>query len=92
MYGYELTERLAEQDLLISGGSTYPLLARLEKSGLVTTEMRSSPSGPPRKYYSLSADGVRLLESGTAEWLAVSTSVTTLLQSCATADIRTDNS
>ncbi|QBJ98804.1 PadR family transcriptional regulator [Rhodococcus sp. ABRD24] len=90
VYGYELTVRLAEQNLLVSGGSTYPLLARLEKSGLVTSQMRPSPSGPPRKYYSLSEDGARLLESGTAEWLAVSTSVTSLLQSCTAADIGKD--
>ncbi|MGO4205709.1 PadR family transcriptional regulator [Rhodococcus sp. TAF43] len=90
VYGYELTERLAEQDLLVSSGSTYPLLARLEKAGLVISEMRPSLSGPPRKYYSLSGAGASLLESGTAEWLAVSTSVTSLLQSCATADFGTD--
>lgn len=81
VYGYELTERLAEQDLLVSGGSAYPLLARLEKAGLVVSEQRPSPSGPPRKYYSLSEIGVDALASGTSEWLAVSTSVTSLLQS-----------
>jgi PadR family transcriptional regulator PadR len=81
VYGYELTERLAEQDLLVSGGSAYPLLARLEKAGLVVAEKLPSPSGPPRKYYSLSGSGVALLASGTAEWIALATSVTSLLQS-----------
>lgn len=90
VYGYELTQRLAEQDLLVSGGSTYPLLARLEKAGLVVTEMRPSSSGPPRKYYSLSNAGAEALEGGTTEWLAVSTSVTALLQSSANAELRTD--
>ncbi|OYD68000.1 PadR family transcriptional regulator PadR [Rhodococcus sp. OK302] len=90
VYGYELTQRLAEQDLLVSGGSTYPLLARLEKAGLVVTEMRPSSSGPPRKYYSLSNAGAEALEGGTTEWLAVSTSVTALLQSSAKAELRTD--
>lgn len=89
VYGYELTEMLAEQNLLVSGGSTYPLLARLEKSGLVLSEIRPSISGPPRKYYSLSDDGASLLERGTEEWLSVSTSVTSLLQSCAKTNIRT---
>ncbi len=92
VYGYELTERLAEQNLLVAGGSTYPLLARLEKSGLVTSETRPSPSGPPRKYYSLSADGIDTLASGTAEWLTVSSSVTSLLQSPIPAAVRTDAS
>ncbi|RDI20021.1 PadR family transcriptional regulator [Rhodococcus sp. AG1013] len=90
VYGYELTERLAEQDLLVSGGSTYPLLARLEKAGLVVSKMRPSASGPPRKYYALSDDGVDVLASGTTEWLAVSSSVTSLLQSETQADNRTE--
>lgn len=90
VYGYELTERLAEQDLLVSGGSTYPLLARLEKAGLVVSEMRPSASGPPRKYYALSDDGAVALASGTTEWLAVSSSVTSLLQSEAPTENRTE--
>lgn len=81
VYGYELTERLAEQDLLVSGGSVYPLLSRLEKAGLVTSEKRPSPTGPPRKYYSLTQDGIDTLDTGTAEWLSVSTSVTAILRS-----------
>lgn len=81
VYGYELTERLAEQDLLVSGGSVYPLLSRLEKASLVTSEKRPSPTGPPRKYYSLTQDGIDTLDTGTAEWLSVSTSVTAILRS-----------
>ncbi|RVW04321.1 PadR family transcriptional regulator [Rhodococcus xishaensis] len=79
VYGYELTERLAEQDLLVAGGSSYPLLARLEKAGLVESESRRSESGPPRKYYSLSADGRKALTEGTAEWFEVAKSVDALL-------------
>lgn len=84
VYGYELTERLAEQNLHVSGGSTYPLLARLEKAGLVATEVRPSPAGPPRKYYSLTPEGIGTLERGTAEWFDVATSVSALLQSSST--------
>lgn len=91
VYGYELTERLAEQDLLVAGGSTYPLLARLEKAGLVVSEMRPSSSGPPRKYYALSDDGIVALANGTAEWLAVSSSVTSLLQSESSSDNRMES-
>ncbi|WP_420879171.1 PadR family transcriptional regulator [Rhodococcus sp. (in: high G+C Gram-positive bacteria)] len=91
VYGYEITERLAEQDLLVAGGSTHPLLARLEKAGLVISEMRPSPAGPPRKYYALSEAGADALASGTAEWVAVSTSVTALLQSTTDSDDRTES-
>ncbi|WP_420030420.1 PadR family transcriptional regulator [Rhodococcus ruber] len=88
VYGYELTRRLAEQDLLVGGGSAYPLLARLEKTGLVVSVKSPSPSGPPRKYYSLSAIGEDALESGTTEWIAVSSSVTSLLRSADSVDNR----
>src|SRR3712207_6161815 len=37
-YGYELTERLADRGLPVASGSTYPLLARLEKAGLVVAD------------------------------------------------------
>lgn len=79
IYGYELTERLAARDLLVSGGSSYPLLARLEKAGLVHSEQRPSPTGPPRKYYSLTDDGRTALDQGRGEWNTVATSVTALL-------------
>ncbi|MDV6265290.1 MULTISPECIES: PadR family transcriptional regulator [Rhodococcus] len=84
VYGYELTERLAERDLLVSGGSSYPLLARLERNGLVRSESRPSSSGPPRKYYSLTTEGVDALESGRDEWRDVSANVTSLLESAVT--------
>lgn len=79
VYGYEISQRLAEQGLLMSGGSTYPLLARLEKTGLVSTEMLRSDSGPPRKYYSMTTAGREVLREGTTEWSSISQAVTGLL-------------
>ncbi len=68
-YGYEMTKRLRERGLSIVGeGSIYPLLGRLERDGLVETRRAASNGGPPRKYYSLSADGKRALEAGVDEW------------------------
>ncbi|MBM4570196.1 hypothetical protein GS489_07175 [Rhodococcus hoagii] len=64
---------------MVAGGSSYPLLARLEKAGLVESESRRSESGPPRKYYSLTALGQSALEEGTSEWSSVARSVTALL-------------
>lgn len=79
VYGYELTERLAERDLLVAGGSSYPLLARLEKAELVESEIRPSDSGPPRKYYSTTALGLDALTAGTEIWTSLSISVNSLL-------------
>ncbi len=68
-YGYEMTKRLGARGLSIVGeGSIYPLLGRLERDGLVDTHRAASNGGPPRKYYRLSPQGQRALNSGVAEW------------------------
>jgi PadR family transcriptional regulator PadR len=68
-YGYEMTKRLRARGMSTVGeGSIYPLLGRLERDGLVETRREASNGGPPRKYYSLSPDGKRSLETGVEEW------------------------
>lgn len=79
VYGYELSQRMGRAGLQMSAGSTYPLLARLEKAGAVSTEMRPSDSGPPRKYYSLTDRGRTLLDEGRVEWFAISQAVGSVL-------------
>jgi PadR family transcriptional regulator PadR len=70
-YGYEMTKRLRTRGLSIVGeGSIYPLLARLEREGLVETYRAASNGGPPRKYYRPSPDGRRALATGVSEWRA----------------------
>ena len=51
-YGYEIVTTLEEfgfED--VKEGSIYPLLVRLEKKGMISSELRPSPLGPKRKYY-----------------------------------------
>jgi PadR family transcriptional regulator len=69
MYGYDLVKTLGEiEGLVISEGTIYPLLSRLRKEGLVRTQLQESSSGPPRKYYELTARGTLLLDEMTAHW------------------------
>jgi PadR family transcriptional regulator PadR len=71
-YGYEMTKRLRERGLsIVAEGSIYPLLARLERDGLVETYREASNGGPPRKYYRPSREGRRVLADGIAEWQAM---------------------
>lgn len=79
VYGYELSERLGDFGLPVAPGSIYPLLARLERQGLVDTEMRPSERGPARKYYTLTAQGRRTLEDGQAEWSTITSAVNAVL-------------
>ena len=80
VYGYELSERLGDFGLPVAAGSIYPLLARLERQGLVDTEMRPSERGPARKYYSLTMQGRRTLAEGQVEWTSITSAVNAVLR------------
>ncbi|MGW6915387.1 PadR family transcriptional regulator [Kitasatospora sp. NPDC054939] len=71
-YGFEFTQGLAESGLdLVSDGSIYPLLTRMERTGLITAFRAPSPSGgAPRKYYRLTEAGQAELAAGRAGWHA----------------------
>jgi len=62
-YGFDLV-----QGMVTSEGTIYPLLSRLRRDGLVDTSWQESPSGPPRRYYSLTAAGRAALEAFAEEW------------------------
>ena len=59
----------------IKEGTIYPLLVRLEKKGIITSEMHPSPLGPSRKYYSITPDGVEYLNEFKTNWKQISQSV-----------------
>jgi PadR family transcriptional regulator PadR len=81
LYGVEIVDRLAGVPGLAAGsGTVYPLLSRLQKSGLVQTAWRESPSGPPRKYYRLSAAGARDLTTLSHSWRAMVGALDALLE------------
>jgi len=68
-YGYEITARLREQGFSdIAEGTVYALLIRVEQRGLVDVEKVPSEKGPPRKVYSLNAQGQDYLEEFWRTW------------------------
>ncbi|MBS1666659.1 MAG: helix-turn-helix transcriptional regulator [Bacteroidetes bacterium] len=59
MYGYEITQKvkdLTKNELQITEGALYPLLHRLEASGILEVEMENI-GNRVRKYYSLTKSG-----------------------------------
>lgn len=68
-YGYQITSRLAA-DIGMGEGTIYPLMKRMQNEGLVSTYLVESASGPPRKYYKLTAEGSAALTAQHAEWQA----------------------
>ena len=68
-YGYEITAWLREQGFAdIAEGTVYALLIRIEHRGLVDVEKVPSEKGPPRKVYSLNAQGREYLEEFWRTW------------------------
>lgn len=68
-YGYEITALLREQGFAdIAEGTVYALLIRIEKRGLVDVEKVPSEKGPPRKVYSLNAQGQQYLDEFWRTW------------------------
>jgi len=57
-YGYSLVRVLTGSgSISIKEGTIYPILARLDRDGLVRSEWVESDQGPPRKYYTLTPLG-----------------------------------
>lgn len=68
-YGYEITARLRDQGFSdIVEGTVYALLIRIEQRGLVDVEKVPSEKGPPRKVYSLNAQGSEYLDEFWQSW------------------------
>ena len=68
-YGYEITAWLREKGFSdIAEGTVYALLIRIEQRGFVDVEKVPSEKGPPRKVYSLNAQGQDYLEEFWRTW------------------------
>src|SRR6266571_7176410 len=80
-YGYELVQQLARQGLdLVSEGSIYPLLSRLQQHGYIEGYLVASRDGAQRKYYRLLPAGAKQLEQWRAEWEAFAQAVEHILK------------
>ena len=69
IYGYEIMRRLTALGFEdIAEGTVYALLVRLERNRLVHITKKPSDIGPPRKFYTLNANGRAELASFWARW------------------------
>ena len=71
MYGYEITkevERLSEGKILLTWGGLYPVLHKLEKDNLITSE-EENIGKRVRKYYSLTESGTKTAKEKVQEFL-----------------------
>ena len=68
-HGYEMVQKMKRiEGLQIREGNIYPVLARLETDGLVTSYSQPSTDGPPRKYFRLTEAGQKALDEMNKHW------------------------
>jgi PadR family transcriptional regulator PadR len=67
-YPSEILETLKDAKLIVVEGTLYPLLTRLKNMELLSYRWEESPSGPPRKYYSLTNMGKTFLTELNTTW------------------------
>ena len=80
-YGYEILEKLIQYGFTdVREGTIYPLLVRLEKKNLISSEYRTSPLGPSRKYYHLTESGAVTVAEFAAAWTEISHAVDLIFQ------------
>ncbi|HYC83084.1 MAG TPA: PadR family transcriptional regulator [Candidatus Paceibacterota bacterium] len=78
MYASDILQKLTKANLIVVEGTLYPLLNRLKNQGLLEYEWEESPTGPPRKYYSLTQNGTHALNRLEEVWDDLRKSIITL--------------
>ena len=73
IYASDIINELKKARLLVVEGTLYPLLTRLKNNWV------ESNSGPPRKYYQLSPEGLLVLQQLDKTWAELAFAVNTSL-------------
>jgi len=76
-YGYALLDHLEAGGMAVDANTLYPLLRRLEKQGLLTSEWNTDEARP-RKYYLTTDAGNTLATALAAEWARLDGVIRTL--------------
>ena len=83
MHGYGISQRIqqiSEDVLRVQQGSLYPALYRLEQQGWISSEWGASENNRQAKFYKLTRQGRKQLESETENWERLSAAVVRILQ------------
>jgi len=80
IYASDIIAELKRAQLLVVEGTLYPLLTRLKNNGLLSYNWQESTSGPPRKYYQITQEGLEVLKRLDNTWKELVYAVETSLQ------------
>ncbi|HZP65712.1 MAG TPA: PadR family transcriptional regulator [Rudaea sp.] len=83
LYGYQIAKRLERNaDGALSGkqSALYPVLRNLSAAGLLESQVEPSVTGPPRRYYRITALGRAVAAEWVASWTATRKFVDSVLK------------
>ena len=86
LHGYGILLRIqaiSGERLLVQQGSLYPALYRLEAAGSLQTQWGPSENNRRAKFYSLTPEGQRQLETETTRWVEMSRLMAAVLRATA---------
>ena len=78
VYVADMLKLLSATEFATQEGTLYPLLSKMRRDGLVDYEWQESDSGPPRKYYRLTAKGKSQLTELNEYWKDINATISQL--------------
>ena len=86
MHGWGITERIeqwSEHVLQLGQGTLYPALYRLERQGFIKSDWNVTENSRRARYYALTRQGRRQLETELAQWRRASRAINQVLEASA---------
>ena len=78
VYVADMLKQLSTTEFATQEGTLYPLQSKMRRENLVDFEWRESETGPPRKYYKLTAKGKSQLAELNQYWKLINTTISEL--------------
>lgn len=78
VYVADMLKQLSTTEFATQEGTLYPLLSKMRRENLVDYEWRESETGPPRKYYKLTAKGKSQLAELNQYWKLINATISEL--------------
>ena len=78
VYPSDIVDKMKKANLNIFEGTLYPLLTRLKNAGYLTYRWVESNSGPPRKYFLLTDQGLQFYSELERTWKELADAVHSL--------------
>lgn len=78
-YGYDLSMIISKK-IDIADGTIYPALRKMKNEGLLKTYLTEGKGGPPRKYYSLTTQGMESYQHEKEAWKLLVNNINELME------------